>query len=277
MIDQANAKVAAPTPVGTGPFVFQNWQPNNHFTATRNPNYWRQGLPYLDQITLKPIPDTIQREATLKTGGRRHDRLHRPAHHQALRRPVRLPGRRHAHRCHRRAVDGLRDAQHGGRPHQRPVGPPGTGQGTQPGHHPEDLRRRVRPADQRPVPAGLPLLLRHRLPDLRPGRCEETGGGLQGQARLGPEPHPVDHHRSPPRPGRPDHPADVAAGRASTSPSSRSSRPTSSTTSSPGSSRRRPPTSSAPSTPTSTTSGGARPRPVRSAASPSTSPATRTR
>ncbi len=69
MIDQANAKVAAPTPVGTGPFVFQNWQPNNHFTATRNPNYWREGLPYLDQITLKPIPDTIQRESTLKTGG----------------------------------------------------------------------------------------------------------------------------------------------------------------------------------------------------------------
>ena len=69
MIDQANAKVALPTPVGTGPFVYQNWQPNNHFTCTRNPNYWRQGLPYLDQITLRPIPDTIQREATLKTGG----------------------------------------------------------------------------------------------------------------------------------------------------------------------------------------------------------------
>ncbi len=69
MIDQANAKVATPTPVGTGPFVYQDWQPNNHFTCTRNANYWRQGLPYLDQITLRPIPDTIQREATLKTGG----------------------------------------------------------------------------------------------------------------------------------------------------------------------------------------------------------------
>ena len=69
MIDQAAAKVANPTPVGTGPFIYQDWQPNNHFTCTRNPNYWRQGLPYLDQITLKPIPDTIQREATMKTGG----------------------------------------------------------------------------------------------------------------------------------------------------------------------------------------------------------------
>ena len=70
MIDSAKANPnTPPTPVGTGPFVFQSWQPNDHFTATRNPNYWRSGLPHLDQITFRPIPDTIQRESTLKTGG----------------------------------------------------------------------------------------------------------------------------------------------------------------------------------------------------------------
>jgi ABC-type transport system substrate-binding protein len=69
MIDSVKAGNKTPTPVGTGPFVFQSWQPNDHFTATRNPNYWRAGLPYLDQITFRPIPDTIQRESTLKTGG----------------------------------------------------------------------------------------------------------------------------------------------------------------------------------------------------------------
>ena len=69
MIDEYNSGNSAPTPVGTGPFIFKEWQPNNHFTATKNPSYWRKGLPYLDQITLRPIPDTIQRESTLKTGG----------------------------------------------------------------------------------------------------------------------------------------------------------------------------------------------------------------
>ena len=55
-------------PVGTGPFVYSSWQPNGHFTATRNPHYWQAGLPYLDQITFRPIPDTTQREDSLKTG-----------------------------------------------------------------------------------------------------------------------------------------------------------------------------------------------------------------
>jgi len=69
MIDAVKAGNSNPTPIGTGPFIFQSREPNNHFTVTRNPNYWRKGLPYLDQITYRPIPDTIQREATLKTGG----------------------------------------------------------------------------------------------------------------------------------------------------------------------------------------------------------------
>jgi peptide/nickel transport system substrate-binding protein len=55
-------------PVGTGPFVFKQWIPNDHFTATANPNYWRKGLPYLSQITYKPIPDESARAEALKSG-----------------------------------------------------------------------------------------------------------------------------------------------------------------------------------------------------------------
>ena len=55
-------------PVGTGPFVFQDWVPNDHFTATKNQKYWRQGLPYLDSITYRPIPDSDQILASLESG-----------------------------------------------------------------------------------------------------------------------------------------------------------------------------------------------------------------
>jgi ABC-type transport system substrate-binding protein len=55
-------------PIGTGPFVFQEWIPNDHFTATANPHYWRSGLPYLSQITFKPIINSDSRVDALETG-----------------------------------------------------------------------------------------------------------------------------------------------------------------------------------------------------------------
>jgi peptide/nickel transport system substrate-binding protein len=55
-------------PVGTGPFVFSDWEPNDHFTSNRNPHYWRPGYPYLDQVTYKPITDADSRASALKAG-----------------------------------------------------------------------------------------------------------------------------------------------------------------------------------------------------------------
>ena len=55
-------------PVGTGPFVFKSWVPDKAFTATKNPSYWRPGLPYLDQIEFQPIPDSDTRSAALQSG-----------------------------------------------------------------------------------------------------------------------------------------------------------------------------------------------------------------
>ena len=68
-LDGATSSSGAPvTPVGTGPFVYSSWQPNGHFTATRNPHYWQADLPYLDQVTFRPIADTTQRENSLRSG-----------------------------------------------------------------------------------------------------------------------------------------------------------------------------------------------------------------
>ncbi len=55
-------------PVGTGPFIFESWQPNDHFTAKANPHYWRPGLPHLDTITFKPIADENARSQALRSG-----------------------------------------------------------------------------------------------------------------------------------------------------------------------------------------------------------------
>jgi peptide/nickel transport system substrate-binding protein len=63
-----NSKTGTSNPVGTGPFVFQEWVPNSHFTATANPHYWRTGYPYLSSITFKPIIDPDSRVSALESG-----------------------------------------------------------------------------------------------------------------------------------------------------------------------------------------------------------------
>jgi len=55
-------------PVGTGPFVFKEWVTGDHITATKNKDYWKQGYPYLDSVTWRPIPDQDAKYASLKAG-----------------------------------------------------------------------------------------------------------------------------------------------------------------------------------------------------------------
>jgi peptide/nickel transport system substrate-binding protein len=55
-------------PVGTGPFRFVSWQRDGAFVVERNPDYWQDGLPYLDEITFRPIPDEETRATSLSSG-----------------------------------------------------------------------------------------------------------------------------------------------------------------------------------------------------------------
>ncbi len=69
----ADGHTCATKPIGTGPFVLQEWVPNDHYTLKRNPNYWRKDsagrqLPYLDTLIYKPIPDSQQRTNALESG-----------------------------------------------------------------------------------------------------------------------------------------------------------------------------------------------------------------
>ena len=44
-------------PIGTGPYKFVEYKPNEHIRVTRNPDYWKPGRPYLDGIEYTIIPN----------------------------------------------------------------------------------------------------------------------------------------------------------------------------------------------------------------------------
>jgi peptide/nickel transport system substrate-binding protein len=58
----------APTGAGSGPFAFVEWKRNDHLTLKKNPSYWKPGLPYLDGVTYRAIPDVNAILAALRTG-----------------------------------------------------------------------------------------------------------------------------------------------------------------------------------------------------------------
>ncbi len=37
-------------PLGTGPFMFDHWTPGQEIVLKKNPNYWEEGKPYLDEL-----------------------------------------------------------------------------------------------------------------------------------------------------------------------------------------------------------------------------------
>ena len=55
-------------PIGTGPFVFKEWQQGSHIILDRNPNYWDPGKPYLDRIIVRFIADQAARSVAFETG-----------------------------------------------------------------------------------------------------------------------------------------------------------------------------------------------------------------
>ena len=86
-------------PTGTGPFMFKEFVPGDHYTIVKNPNYWdTANAAHLDTIIFKPIAEAANRLTALKSGTRRHDRLRRRQPDLKTSRPTRasslLPRRR---------------------------------------------------------------------------------------------------------------------------------------------------------------------------------------
>ncbi len=58
----------ARNPVGTGPFQFVEWVKDDHLRVKRFAGHWKKGLPYMDEIVYKPIPDHTVKLTALRTG-----------------------------------------------------------------------------------------------------------------------------------------------------------------------------------------------------------------
>jgi peptide/nickel transport system substrate-binding protein len=55
-------------PNGTGPFKYQSFTPGQRSVFTRNENYWRSGLPYVDSLTIIDFTDSASLQNALQTG-----------------------------------------------------------------------------------------------------------------------------------------------------------------------------------------------------------------
>jgi peptide/nickel transport system substrate-binding protein len=55
-------------PVGSGPYVFDEWVRDDHLTVKRNENYWRDDVGFLDEVEFRPIIDDSVRKSALEAG-----------------------------------------------------------------------------------------------------------------------------------------------------------------------------------------------------------------
>ena len=55
-------------PLSNGPYVLQEWVQNDHLTFVRNPNYYEEGKPAIDEIVVRIIPDEAVRKQMLING-----------------------------------------------------------------------------------------------------------------------------------------------------------------------------------------------------------------
>jgi peptide/nickel transport system substrate-binding protein len=54
--------------VGTGPFIFREWQRGVLLRYDRNPDYWRSGQPFFDRVIMRVVPDRAARATNFRSG-----------------------------------------------------------------------------------------------------------------------------------------------------------------------------------------------------------------
>ena len=59
----------AEAPMGTGPYRFVKWDRGSQLVFKRNPNYWQKGIPKIETVICRPIPEMSTRVSELISGG----------------------------------------------------------------------------------------------------------------------------------------------------------------------------------------------------------------
>jgi len=65
---RANNNDISQVAMGTGPFKFVEYVPNTRIVLEKNPDYWEEGLPYLDGIEMTIAADDTSRTAAIVSG-----------------------------------------------------------------------------------------------------------------------------------------------------------------------------------------------------------------
>ena len=55
IIPAGSGEQAGSDPIGTGPFSFVSYKPQEGLVVKKNPDYWQEGLPYLDEVNFKIV------------------------------------------------------------------------------------------------------------------------------------------------------------------------------------------------------------------------------
>jgi peptide/nickel transport system substrate-binding protein len=65
---ESNKEALQKTPIGTGPFKFEAWQPNGFILLSRNPHYREAGKPKLAGLKFNIVPEAATRALGLESG-----------------------------------------------------------------------------------------------------------------------------------------------------------------------------------------------------------------
>ncbi len=55
-------------PLSSGPYILEEWVADDHLTFVRNPNYFEEGKPYIDQVIVQIVPEEPVKQAMMLEG-----------------------------------------------------------------------------------------------------------------------------------------------------------------------------------------------------------------